>query len=156
MPGLSALAAGTPTRYRSLTMPEPPKARSLVLILAKDLASRLATPTLVVDADGVLVYFNEAAESVLGTTYADSGLHDYEDLTKTFKPQTRDGAPIPLKELPLTIAVVQHQPAHGTFSIVASDGVRRELEATSLPLFAHKDELVGAIALFWESQDGEA
>jgi len=144
------------TRYRSSTMPEPPRTRSLVLILAKDLASRLATPTLVVDADGVLVYFNEAAESVLGTTYADSGLHDYQDLAKTFKPQDDQGNSIPLKELPLTVAVVRRRPAHGTLSIVASDGVHRNLAATSLPLFAHPDELVGAIAVFWERQDGEA
>jgi PAS domain-containing protein len=136
-------------------MPEPPKSRSLVLILAKDLASRLATPTLVIDASGVLIYFNEAAESVLGTTYADSGLHDYEDLAKTFKPQDDHGNPIPLEELPLTVAVVQRKPAHGTLSIQAGDGVQRNLAATSLPLFAHQDELVGALALFWERREGE-
>jgi PAS domain-containing protein len=136
-------------------MPHPPRTRSLVLILAKDLASRLATPTLVVDADGRLVYFNEAAESVLGTTYADSGLHDYSDLANTFKPQDDEGNRLPLKEMPLTVAVVQRKPAHGTFSIVASDGVRRRLAATALPLFAYPDELVGAISVFWERQDGE-
>jgi PAS domain-containing protein len=136
-------------------MPEPPRTRSLVLILAKDLASRLATPTLVIDADGKLVYFNEAAESVLGTTYADSGLHDYEDLAKTFKPQDDEGNRVPLKDLPLTVAIVERKPAHGMFSIVANDGVRRRLAATSLPLFAHPEELVGAISVFWERHDGE-
>ena len=137
-------------------MPEPPRTRSLVLILAKDLASRLATPTLVVDADGKLVYFNEAAESVLGTTYADSGLVDYEDLATTFKPQDDEGNWVPLKDLPLTVAVVERKPAHGTFCIKATDGVRRRLAVTSFPLFAHPEELVGAIAVFWERQDGEA
>jgi hypothetical protein len=36
------------------------------MILARDLTSRLATPAFVVDADGTLAYFNEAAEPVLG------------------------------------------------------------------------------------------
>lgn len=40
--------------------------RNLVMILARDLTSRLATPAFVVDADGTLAYFNEAAEPVLG------------------------------------------------------------------------------------------
>jgi PAS domain-containing protein len=136
-------------------MPDPPRTRSLVLILAKDLASRLATPTLVVDADGKLLYFNEAAESILGTSYADSGLHDYEDLAKTFRPQDDEGNRVALKDLPLTVAIVERKPAHGTFCIKASDGVRRLLAATSFPLFSHPDELVGAISVFWERQDGE-
>jgi PAS domain-containing protein len=149
------LPESSPSGYLPL-VPEPPKTRSLVLILAKDLASRLATPTLVVDAGGMLVYFNEAAESVLGTSYADSGLHGYEDLAKTFKPQDDAGNKIPLKELPITVAVLERRPAHGTLSIQASDGVTRNLAATAFPLFAHKDELVGALSIFWERQDGES
>ncbi len=47
--------------------------RNLILILARDLASRLATPVFVVDHEGTLVYFNEAAEPVLGRTYAETG-----------------------------------------------------------------------------------
>ncbi|MFN2543590.1 MAG: PAS domain-containing protein [Actinomycetota bacterium] len=137
-------------------MPDAPKTRSLVLILAKDLASRLATPTLVVDENGMLVYFNEAAESVFGTTYADSGLQGYEDLAKTFQPQDDAGNRIALKELPITVAVLERRPAHGTLSIEANDGVTRHLAATAFPLFAHKDELVGAISIFWERLDGEA
>ena len=54
-------------------MPEPQQTRSLVLILAKDLASRLATPVFVVDHEGSLLYFNEAAEPVLGVPYAETG-----------------------------------------------------------------------------------
>jgi len=47
--------------------------RELILILARDLTSRLATAAFVVDADGTLAYFNEAAEPVLGASYAETG-----------------------------------------------------------------------------------
>ena len=134
-------------------MGEPPKSRSLVLILAKDLASRLATPVIVVDAEGRLVYFNEAAEPVLGTTYATSGFTTAEEIARTFKPQDDDGNPIPLADLPLTIAVLERRAAHSHLTILAEDGEKRALEATAFPLLAHTDELVGAMAVFWEREE---
>ena len=41
--------------------------RSLVLILARELADNSATPMFVVDPEGNLVFFNEPAEHVLET-----------------------------------------------------------------------------------------
>ena len=43
--------------------------RSLLLIMARDFASRLATAVFLVDPEGTLVYFNEAAERVLGQAF---------------------------------------------------------------------------------------
>ena len=47
--------------------------RNLVLILARDLADKLASAVFVVDADGRIVYFNQHAEEILGRTFADIG-----------------------------------------------------------------------------------
>jgi hypothetical protein len=33
------------------------------------------------------------------------------------------------------------------------DGVRRRIEVTAFPLFAHEDECLGAIAIFWETPE---
>ena len=44
--------------------------KHLVLILAREFASNLATPTLIADAEGTVVYFNEAAEEVVGSSFA--------------------------------------------------------------------------------------
>jgi PAS domain-containing protein len=134
-------------------MQEPPKTRSLVLILTKDLASRLATPVMLVDAEGMLVYFNEAAEPILGTTYSDSGFRSPSEVAKTFEPRDDEGNLIPIQDLPLTIAIVERRPAHGNLSIQAGDGVKRHLAATAFPLIAHTDDVVGAVAVFWE-RDG--
>ena len=46
---------------------------SLPLILARELAANLATPMFLIDAGGMLVYFNEAAELLLGKSYAEIG-----------------------------------------------------------------------------------
>jgi PAS domain-containing protein len=42
--------------------------RPLPLILARELASNVATPFLVLDADGTLIFFNERAEQIIGST----------------------------------------------------------------------------------------
>jgi PAS domain-containing protein len=133
-------------------MADVPKHRSLVLILAKDLASRLATPVFVVDHEGTLLYFNEAAEPVLGATYAEYGETRAEEWAKAFEPRDDDGELIRLEELPLGVALVEHKPAHRSLTIRAGDGVQRRLAITAFPLFAHKDEFVGAVAVFWERE----
>ena len=49
------------------------KQPDLVLIVARSFATKLATPTLIIDARGDLVYFNDAAAEVLGSSYLDLG-----------------------------------------------------------------------------------
>ena len=52
-------------------MSERPAQQNLILILARDFASRLATAVFLVDADGTVVYYNEAAERLLGTKFVE-------------------------------------------------------------------------------------
>ena len=47
--------------------------RHLALILARELASQLATAAFIADATGGLVFFNEPAEEILGRTFAEAG-----------------------------------------------------------------------------------
>ncbi len=123
--------------------------KDLVLILVRDIAARLATPMFVVDANGALVFFNEAAEQVLGQTFADAGEMPAEEWAAAFSPTDDAGQTIPLRKLPLGVALYEGRPDHGTFTIEAADGVHRELAVTAIPLHTHPDELVGAVALFW-------
>lgn len=126
------------------------KQRNLVQILARDFASRLATAVFLVDPDGELIYFNEAAEDLLGQHFSEGhGMSVREQLT-AFAPVAEDGSRLPLEELPLGIALVRRVPAHGALKIVGHDGERRDIEVTAFPLFAHSDEFVGAVAIFWE------
>jgi PAS domain-containing protein len=124
------------------------------LILARDLTSRLATPAFVVDATGTHAYFNEAAEPVLGATYAESGELPAGGWASEWDPRDLDGTPVPLEELPLGIAFREGRPAHRPLRIRGVDGVTREIEVTAFPLCARPDEILGAIAVFWERPAG--
>jgi PAS domain-containing protein len=124
--------------------------RDLVIILARDLTSRLATPSFVVDAEGTLVYFNEAAEPILGTSYAESGELRAGAWATEWDPVDERGHPIPLEQLPLGIAFREGRAAHRAMRIRGGDGVARDIEVTAFPLFAHRDAVLGAIAVFWE------
>jgi PAS domain-containing protein len=129
--------------------------RSLVMILARDFASRLATAVFLVDAEGTLVYFNEAAERLLGRTFVEGRGMDRDEWSTIFTPVDERGAAVGLEELPLGIAISQRTPAHRHIGIRGMDGVERDLEVTAFPLFAHTDQFLGAIAFFWQTAGTE-
>lgn len=136
-----------------------PHQKDLVLILARDMAARLATPMFVVDAIGTLVFFNEAAEALLGQTFAEIGEVPADHWAETFRSVERDGKAIPREDLPIGIALLEGRPAHRELDLIGADGVRRQLAATAIPLQRHPTQTVGAVALFWErspSDDGAA
>jgi PAS domain-containing protein len=124
---------------------------NLVLILARGLASSIATPMFLVDPDGTLVYFNEPAESVLGQTYAEAGELSSDEWSVMFYPEDpKTGEKIPQESLPLMIALAEQRPAHLSMVITGQDGERRSIALTAFPLFARTDEFVGAVSIFWE------
>lgn len=128
--------------------------RNLLLIMARDFASRMATATFLVDPDGALIYFNEAAEAVLGQPFVEGRSMPASEWSTAFRPTDEAGLPVPLGSLPLGVALTRHQPAHGSLRITAIDGVPRTIEVTGVPLFAHAGEFVGAMAIFWEPEAG--
>jgi PAS domain-containing protein len=132
----------------SANAPQPQ--HNLVLILARDLASRLATAVFLVDPQGDLVYFNEAAEVVLGRPFVEGEVMSAGSWSSGFQPVDERGRPIPLQELPLGVAIIERRPAHRELSIRGGDGIERLIAVTAFPLFTHADELVGGMAVFWE------
>jgi PAS domain-containing protein len=127
----------------------PSRQKHLVLILARELASNLATPTLIADEEGRLVFFNEAAEQLVGQRFTETGELPLDDWTASFAPRTPDAEPIPAGERPARIALDERRPAHQRFVITSRDEVQREVAVTAFPLFAHADEFVGIMAIFW-------
>jgi PAS domain S-box-containing protein len=123
--------------------------KHLVLILAREFASNLATPMLIVDADRRLVFFNEAAEEVVGHPFAEVGELPIDEWTSSFEPRTREAEPLPAEVRPIRIALDQRRAAHQQFVVTGRDGVEREVAVTAFPLFAHADEFVGVVAIFW-------
>src|SRR4051794_41577819 len=74
--------------------------KHLVLILAREFASNLSTPTLITDADGNLVFYNEAAESVLGRRFSEVDETALDDWLAGFEPRTLDSEPLPPENRP--------------------------------------------------------
>jgi len=126
------------------------KQPDLVLIVARSFATKLATPTLIIDANGDLVYFNDAAADVLGSTYLDIGALDASRWQELFQPRTLDEEPLTAAETPGGVALLERRPVSDSFAFRGLDGREREVTVTAFPLFSHPDEVVGAMSIFWE------
>ena len=124
--------------------------KNLIVILAREFASKLATPTLVADAAGTLVYFNETAESFLGRSFAETGEVPLHEWSNVFDLREDDGTPMPPESRPGATVLRKHQPVHRNFCITTLDGVTRRISATVFPLFSQPDELAGIMSIFWE------
>jgi PAS domain-containing protein len=124
--------------------------KELVLILAREFASKLATPMFVADRHGDLVFYNEPAEEVLGRTFAEAGEMPAGQWTLLFRPEDLQGRPLSLEAMPSGIALRERRPAHGTFRITGLDGRRRVVSVTAFPLFARAEEFSGMVSIFWE------
>jgi PAS domain-containing protein len=123
----------------------------LVLILARGLASSIATPTFLVDPEGTLVYYNEPAEEVLGRSFAEAGEMKRDEWGTIFSALDREsGEHLEPDALPLASALQQRAPAHRQMRITGLDGEQRDIAVTAFPLWARTDEFVGAVAIFWE------
>jgi PAS domain-containing protein len=131
-------------------MSEPAPQRNLILILARNFAARLATAVFLVDAEGSVIFFNEAAERLLGQRFVEGHGMSADEYGQLFQPSDDEGNPIPIRETPVGIAFDRKEPGHARLNIRGADGVTRPIEATGFPLLAHTEELVGAIAIFWE------
>ncbi|MDH4111818.1 MAG: PAS domain-containing protein [Actinomycetota bacterium] len=134
-------------------MAAPAAQHHLVLILARDFASRLATPVFLVDVRGAVIYFNEAAERVLGRPFVEGAGMEADEWGRLFAPTDDEGDPVGFTELPLGVAIIERHPDHRMLRIRSVDGTERRIEVTAFPLFAHEDECLGAIAIFWETPE---
>ena len=84
--------------------------KHLVLILAREFASNLATPMGITDEKGRLVYFNEAAASIIGTTFAEAGEMPFEEWSAKAAPRTREGELLSPERRPAAIALHERRP----------------------------------------------
>jgi PAS domain-containing protein len=123
------------------------------VILLKQVASYLAMPIFLVDPEGTLVYYNEPAERLLGLRYDETGEMPIGEWSTVFVPRDEDRKPIPAHELPLGMALASGEPAHGTMWIDALDDETHYITVTALPLVGQHGRKLGAMAIFWASDE---
>jgi PAS domain S-box-containing protein len=125
-------------------------AQPIERILVRHLGSRLAVPLFLVDTEGTLVYYNEAAEQLLGRRFDEAGEMTFDTWTTAFAVRDEAGQPIEIDEIPLVQALRKRRPAHSRFDITGLDGAVRTLEVAAFPLQGQGGTRLGAVALFWE------
>jgi PAS domain-containing protein len=141
-----------------MTMTEPlvegadAAARSLPLILARELAANLATPMFLIDASGTLAYFNDAAGLMLGKTHAEVGLITANEFGAMLDLAELDGTPLRRRDSPAGLAFYNREPAHRSLLATALDGTRRRFEVTAYPLFGHVEDMHGVLCVFWAAK----
>jgi PAS domain-containing protein len=128
--------------------------RPLELILARNLVSIISLAAVLVDVEGALVYYNEAAAEVIGSRFEERGLIPRADWSAEMGPVDAEGTPIPLDDLPLTAALRDGRPGYGQFFIRAEGGLL-EIVAGTLPLVGATGNH-GALVVFWPVPKAEA
>jgi PAS domain-containing protein len=128
--------------------------KPLELILARNFTASLSTPAFLVDEDGVLVFYNEAAGMLLGKRFEEAGSMGPEEWGTKFGPFDDEGRPVPFDQLPLTIALRGGSPAHSSFRIRSLEGSEHDIQVSALPIVTSEGAR-GAIAFFWPRADGQ-
>src|SRR2546428_696261 len=107
---------------------------TIEIMLMRQLASYLAVPIFIVDAAGMVVFYNEPAEAIVGRPFYETGEQTLRELSERLILATDDGAPAPQGVRPLTMALEADRPGHRGFRIRGLDGVDRRVEITAFPL----------------------
>ena len=131
------------------TVEEAPAQRNLVLILARAFAAQIATAMFLLDEDGTIIYYNEAAERLTGRPFIEgAGMTAAEWMTAS-EPRDDAGELIAFENLPLGITMLKREPAHGVVTFTSREGAPRRIENATFPLFAHTEDYVGTFAIVW-------
>jgi PAS domain-containing protein len=127
--------------------------KSLALIRAKHLAESVTTPMLLTDREGTLIFYNEAAEVLLGYSFSDLGALPAKEWQEQFNVRGRDGTPFPLEAMPGWLEVQGERPGTGHVLLTRVDGVDLFLAVCAFPLFTAQRQFDGALVLFWHEEE---
>jgi PAS domain-containing protein len=119
------------------------------IIMARGLMSNLTTPAFMVDGEGTLIFFNEAAGCILGLQYEEAGPMPAQEWGTRFEPLDLEGRTVAPADLPLAVAVRDSRPAHRPLRIRSAQGEVRDIEITAFPIVGREGQSA-AMAIFWD------
>jgi PAS domain-containing protein len=131
-------------------MPAP--SQPLALILARNLVASVTVPAFITDADGMVIFYNEAAGELLGRRFEETGRLSREEW-QAIGPVDEAGNPLHT-DAPLTTALKRNRPSHERFRICTDTLGVVMVETSALPLTG-PDGFHGALVVFWPSKDEE-
>ena len=118
----------------------------LELILARNFIAAIMTPAFIVDSDGVMTFYNEAAGNLIGRHFEETGRLTREEWNE-IGPVDEEGQPITSDRMPMTVALRQGHPAYGRFRIKTDQGLLMDVDTSAVPLVTN-GESHGALVTF--------
>ena len=122
--------------------------RPIEVIQARNLIASLSTAAFLVDEAGTLLFYNEAAEKLLGMRFAQAGEMPADQWGSRFRPREPGGRELAVEELPLTIALRDGEPGHAPMEITGADGEEHRIAVSAIPIRGRSGQH-GAFAIFW-------
>lgn len=123
--------------------------KPLELILARNLLTAVSTPALLVDNQGDMLFYNEAAAALVGRSFEETGRLAADDWHRVFGLLPESTPAGEDAEQRFTAAVMAGRPVRGDFRIRAASGEEIEIEAAALPLIADGAAPSGAMIMVW-------
>jgi len=128
-----------------------PAPKPIQLILARQLASSLAVPILLVDTDGTLVFYNEPAEVILDQRFEETGEIPADTWSKLFAVEDEDRKPIAQEDRPTMLALSERRPISRTVWMRCGHREWWHVSITAYPLIGEGKQFLGAQMIFWEA-----
>ena len=124
--------------------------KSIQMILARQLASCLAMPILLVDTEGALVYFNEPAEAILNQRFDETGEIAADTWATLFALKDENLEPIAQEDRPTMLALSGRKPVSRTVWMQCGHRDWKRMHITAIPLIGERRQFLGAQMIFWE------
>ena len=124
-------------------------AKAIQMILARQLASCVAMPILLADAEGNLIYYNEPAEDILNRRFEETGEISAAEWNGLVTIADENRVPLPLDERPMRAALLHRRPVSRRMWSRRGDNPWRQMQVTAFPLVGENDQLLGAMSIFW-------
>jgi PAS domain-containing protein len=134
----------TDLQHKPISSPKP-----IQIILARQLASSLAMPILIVDTAGTLIYFNEPAEVILGRRFEETGEIAADTWSTLFAIADEERNPIAQADRPMMMALSERKPYSRTVWMQCGREWRH-VNITAYPLIGEAAQFLGATMIFWE------
>jgi hypothetical protein len=126
----------------------------LEIIQARNLIGRLNTASFLVDPEGTLIFYNDAAASLLGMSFEEAGPMESGTWGTRFRPREPNGKELPVGDLPLSIAVQSGRPGYARMTITSASGEDHDIAVSAFPIIGGGAQR-GSMAIFWPVEDEE-
>ena len=125
-------------------------AKAIPIILARQLASYVAMPILLVDAEGTLIFYNEAAETLLEERFEETGEIPADEWNNWVTVADENRNPMPVDERPMRAALLQRRPVSRRIWTRRGERPWRQVQVTAFPLVGAEERILGVMNIFWE------